>query len=208
MARRRNRGIVRRNIPAGLKGYEVILDEDVEDPKLTKADRDLIRRAPLLGYKLMIARSYADKFKKRADKVLKPQLDELLQQLPEGVVGVICRIGKKTRMKVERVAVYRTEIADSLLLLRYLGEHANEVVTGVSVPVGQMAGNADAFRALQCAVTDIMGEGLGQHVQVTIDNEKLNKLIKDGDLPEVPEGAFREVLGYYRIDAKPINSAA
>ncbi len=120
MARAKSRGAekIHQQVP-GASGLEAILRPSIESVNITPREKKAISRLLWLGWLLYRARVRKADATER-EKELKDEILEVMNRVPTGVVGVISRVGGRTRMHVEVVPNVGREVKNSLAVLRLL----------------------------------------------------------------------------------------
>lgn len=95
------------------------------------------------------------------------------------------------------------QVKDSAGFINYLGKHADSIITGAKIPLSSLVTDAEDFQELVAAIARALGDEAASKIQLNFDADALNKLIKEGVLPEIPEEVMGRVVGARQVRVTP-----
>ncbi len=183
---------------------------DVEEaPELDEKSWMAARSLNLLAWRLHRARRRQAREKKLTESLREKILavaDSL--RTPDGkpvrIYGFRLSAPHGTETKITEQ--HTDQVADSAGFINYLGKHADSIITGAKIPLASLVTDADDFEDLVSAIARAFGDEAASKIQLSFDADGLNKLIKEGVLPEIPEDVMERVVGSRQVRVTPTGS--
>lgn len=179
-----------------------ILDEGVILSKLPREHISALKKLSRLAFRLVKIRSAKNEIAQQEAKT-KESIDAILDELAQyGVIGHVRQAGPETSTELKRVEVYGREVNDAMLMIKYLGDYSGQVVKSVQLPFNLMIQDPAKFEKALSYLSGLYGEDLQNSLVLEINNSRFDTLVKNGSLPNQPEGLWKYKPKSSRIDAK------
>ena len=183
-------------------GLSAILEEEAQEPQLSKAQLGALKKISRLAFKLVNVRAQKALATSKETQ-LKEEIYELLKGLREQrVIGLVRHAGPETSTEIKRVEVLGREVADPVAMLDYLGPYASEVVKSIQLPFELMLQDEAKFNQALSFLSGLYGPEMISALKVELHVGRLDKLKKDGLLTAEPRGVWRYTRQGSRLEAK------
>jgi hypothetical protein len=201
----RRRGKVDYPVVKVQAGMSVILNEEASDPKLGREAISKLKKLSRLAYKLVIVRANKASAT-NAETKLKEQIIGMLDEFQQDqIIGLVRHAGPETSTELKRVEVTGRDVADSIAMLNYLGEHSGTVVKSVQLPFELMVRDPAKFNQALSYLVGLYGEELLRGLKLDLNVTKYDSLQKAGELGDEPDGLWRYKRQGDRIEARIIS---
>lgn len=147
-------------------------------------------------WRLYRARQRIKRDQELADR-LRTEVIENFTGIFQGLYGF--RVHRKRSLEVLVVDRHSDKIIDPLGVIANLGPHAADIVTGVVLPIDKLLGDPANYARLLELIKAEFGTELAQLITITINRERHNRLVKDGELEPLPDSVFQRIVGSKQV---------
>lgn len=183
-------------------GLSAILEEEAQQPELSKAEVGMLKKLSRLAFKLVNARAEKALAASKETR-LKEEIYELLRGLRDKqVIGLMRHAGPETSTELKCIEVIGREVADPIAMLDYLGPYASEVVKSIQLPFELMLQDEAKFNQTLSYLAGLYGADILSAIKVELHVGRLDKLKKDGVLKAEPSGVWRYARQGTRLEAR------
>lgn len=187
--------------------FEILFADVDEAPELDEESWKATRGLNRLAWRLHLARRRQSREKKLSE-ALRDRILCLADSLrtkdgePVAIYGFRLNAPRGTETKI--TDQHSDEVTDSAGFITYLGKHADQIITGAKIPLSSLVSDAHDFEELVNAIARTFGNEAASKIQLNFDSDALKKLIKEGQLPEIPDEVMSRVVGSKQVRVTPV----